>query len=162
MHGQNACELVLRDGRAAGVRVWLWQACAHQATCTLWLAQNSQIVILHLLVRRQRRSDDGADVSGQDEATRRTAKLRRRAQREERRAALIQYYGAGSGWGRPASALLYELAHQFSLDDSLLLWCAHKVLASTLQAIAVTLGAIKSAATISLLSLQKEMSEPAD
>ena len=73
---------------------------------------------------RHRPSEDAADASQRDAADRRRARQQRRQAREERRRKLRAYYSAGSGWGRPAAGVLYDIANRFSLDDSLLLWCA--------------------------------------
>ena len=76
---------------------------------------------------RQRQSEDAADAHQHDAETRRRARQQRRQAREERRRKLLAYYSAGSGWGRPAAGVLYNIANRFSLDDSLLLWCASTI-----------------------------------
>lgn len=36
--------------------------------------------------------------------------------------ARIDYYERGTYWGKPASGILYSLAHAMHLDDNRLLW----------------------------------------
>ena len=38
--------------------------------------------------------------------------------------ARIDYYERGTYWGKPASGILYSLAHAMHLDDNRLLWYA--------------------------------------
>ena len=47
-------------------------------------------------------------------------RAREKAKRQEQKNA---YYQRGSGWGKTASGILFDVAHAINQDDNLLLWC---------------------------------------
>lgn len=65
------------------------------------------------------RTADGTAVVPAPALSRRA---QRKAERAARQQARIDYYERGTYWGKPASGILYGLAHAMHLDDNRLLW----------------------------------------